>query len=314
MSAHPSTSQGDARSSDDSPREIINALTVDVEDYFQVEAFRSVIGQENWGRYDLRVESSTMRVLDLFDRHDVKGTFFTLGWIAHRCPRLVKEIVHRGHEIGCHSYWHRLIYTLTPDEFRADTEKAIHVIEDVAGVPVRAYRAPCYSITPHSAWALDVLGELGFTIDSSVFPIRHDIYGFDGFPRFAVNARLASGADIIEFPMTTVRKFGRNLPGPGGGYLRIFPSFYSRRALEHVHRVDRQPGVVYLHPWELDPLQPRLHGPLKSRLRHYTGLRSTERKLEKLLTRFRFGTMSEVLKLYPPQRSFEVPLSVDCVG
>ena len=293
---------------------IVNAMTVDVEDYFQVEAFRTSVGKERWDEYPVRVEDSTRRILDLFDRYEVKGTFFTLGWVAAKCPSLVEEIARRGHEVGCHSYWHGMVYTLTPDEFRQDTADATRALEDVVGQPIRSYRAPCYSVTPKSTWALEILAELGYEIDSSVFPIRHDIYGFDGFPRFAVNARLASGADIIEFPMTTVRKFGRNLPGPGGGYLRIFPSFYSRRALEHVHRVDRQPGVVYLHPWELDPLQPRLHGPLKSRLRHYTGLRSTERKLEKLLTRFRFGTMSEVLKLYPPQRSFEVPLSVDCVG
>jgi polysaccharide deacetylase family protein (PEP-CTERM system associated) len=314
MSTSESKDTQNPQPKDDSPGEIVNALTVDVEDYFHVEAFRSVVGRENWDDYELRVESSTLRILDLFDRHDVKATFFTLGWVARKCPRIVEEIVQRGHELGCHSYWHRMIYTLTPDEFRADTEEATRVLEDIGGVPVRAYRAPCYSVTPRSTWALDVLAELGYTLDSSVFPVRHDLYGFDGFPRFPVNAQLPGGSEIVEFPMTTVRKLGQNLPGPGGGYLRIFPSYYSRRALAHVHRVERQPGVVYLHPWEVDPDQPRIRGPLKSRLRHYTGLRSMERKLEALLTRFRFATMSEVLAKYPPQQSFEVPASVDCVS
>jgi len=289
----------------------VNALTVDVEDYFHVEAFRAVVDCRRWDEYELRVEASTRRLLELFDRHEVRATFFVLAWVARKCPGLVAEIAARGHEIGCHSYWHRLIYTLTPDEFLEDTREATKVLEDTAGRKIVAYRAPSYSVTPRSTWALDILGELGYTIDSSVFPVRHDLYGFPGFPRFAVNARLPGGGDIVEFPMTTLRRFGANLPGPGGGYLRIFPSIYSRHALRRVNEVERQPGVVYLHPWEVDPEQPRLPGRLKSRLRHYTGLASMERKLEALLERFRFAPMGEVLERYPPRAAYTVPATVD---
>ncbi len=290
---------------------IVNAMTVDVEDYFQVEAFRTSVGKERWDEYPVRVEDSTRRILDLFDRYEVKGTFFTLGWVAAKCPSLVEEIARRGHEVGCHSYWHRMVYTLTPDEFRQDTADATRALEDVVGQPIRSYRAPCYSVTPKSTWALEILAELGYEIDSSVFPVKHDMYGFDGFPRFAVTARLPSGGSIVEVPMSTVRHFGMNFPGAGGGYLRIFPSFYSRHALRRVNETERQPGVVYLHPWEVDPEQPRLPGGLKSRLRHYTGLRSMERKLEGLLKTFRFAPLSEIVERYPPQGEFVVPGDTD---
>jgi len=303
--------------SDASPKiattSFVDAMTVDVEDYFHVEAFRRVVDKSTWETRELRVEASTRKVLDLFDRYDVKATFFTLGWVAEKCPALVRDIVDRGHELGCHSYWHRMIYTLSPEEFREDTDRATKILEDTSGQAVKLYRAPCYSITPKSVWAFEILGELGYEIDSSVFPIRHDLYGFAGFPRFPVKVTLRGGCELVECPMTTLRRFGANLPGPGGGYLRIFPSIYSRSTLSRTHRVEKQPGCVYFHPWEVDPDQPRLSGPLKSRLRHYTGLASMERKLEALLERFRFAPMGEVLATHAPKERFEVPASADCV-
>ena len=282
-------------------------MTVDVEDYFHVEAFRKSIGKDRWEEYPIRVEDSTLRILDLFDSFEVKATFYTLGWVAHKRPKLVEEIARRGHEVGCHSYWHRMIYTLTPEEFRTDTLEATKVLEDVVGRPITTYRAPCYSVTPRSTWALEILADAGYEIDSSVFPVKHDLYGFPGFSRFPVRAKLPSGRTMIEVPMSTLRHAGCNLPGPGGGYLRIFPSMYSRHALKQLNLREKRPGVVYLHPWEVDPDQPRMQGGWKSRLRHYTGLRSMERKLTGLLERFAFVPMSTLVERYPPDSEFVVP-------
>jgi polysaccharide deacetylase family protein (PEP-CTERM system associated) len=287
-------------------RGFANALTVDVEDYFHVEAFRKVVGVGEWEQYPLRVEESTRRLLDLFDRHGVKGTFFVLGWVARKRPRVVEEIARRGHELGCHSYWHRLVYGLEPDEFRADTREATAAIEDAAGRTPRLYRAPSFSVAARSLWALDVLAELGYELDSSIFPIRHDLYGFPEFPSFPVRVLLGSGRSITEFPMSTTRFLGRNFPGPGGGWLRILPGWYSRLVLGRIHRREAAPGMVYLHPWEVDPAQPRIRASWRSRFRHYTCLESTERKLEALLERFRFAPLGEVLALHPPRREVAV--------
>jgi len=286
----------------------VNAMTIDVEDYFHVEAFSKQVGRDRWDGYPLRVESSTLRLLDLLDRHDVKATFFVLGWVARKAPRLVAEIARRGHEIGCHSFWHRLVYNLTADEFRADLREATSTIEDAAQTSLRGYRAPTYSITRQSLWALEVLAEEGYTFDSSIFPLRHDLYGYPEFVRFPVrircgaDARMSSTSTIAEFPASTVKVFGKNLPGPGGGYLRIFPLRYALWALKRIAG-EGKPATVYLHPWEIDPEQPRISGSFRSRVRHYTGLGTTARRLEKLLTTFPFAPMGRVLEEHPPEEA-----------
>ena len=259
-----------------------NIISVDVEDYFQVEAFAKVVPREQWPDFPCRVEANTKRVLDLFDECGVKGTFFILGWVADRYPGLVREIVRRGHEPACHSYWHRLIYNLTPDEFRADTLKAKDCIEQAAGEAVFGYRAPSFSIVAKSSWAFDVLAELGFQYDSSVFPVSHDTYGVPGAPREPFQIMTASGP-IIEFPMTTF-KVGNspNLPVAGGGYLRILPDWYTRLGVSRAAK-EGIPVISYIHPWELDPEQPRIVAGLRSRIRHYTNLKATARKLKDLI-------------------------------
>jgi polysaccharide deacetylase family protein (PEP-CTERM system associated) len=261
----------------------MNILSVDVEDYFQVEALAEVVGREQWGSYASRVETSTRRLLDLFDETGARGTFFILGWVAERYPALVREIVARGHEPACHSYWHRLIYSLTPETFREDTKRAKGVIEDAAGTAIFGYRAPSYSITAKSLWALEVLAESGFTYDSSIFPIRHDVYGIPEAPRgpFRVQTRFG---EIIEYPLTTFRLpwAGQNMPVGGGGYLRILPEWYTRFGVARA-RGDGLPLIVYVHPWEIDAAQPRIAAGLKSRFRHYTNLGRTEGRLRALL-------------------------------
>lgn len=261
---------------------ISNVFSVDVEDYFHVEAFSDVIDPATWGTYPCRVEVNTRRLLDLADRLNLRGTFFILGWVAERYPGLVREIVGRGHEPACHSYWHRLIYKLTPKEFREDTRRAKDVIEQACGVAVLGYRAPSYSVTARSLWALDVLADAGFRYDSSVFPIRHDIYGIPDAPRRPFRIRTASG-ELLEFPLTTFRLVGHhNLPVGGGGYLRILPFWYTRLGFRKVH-AEKLPLIAYIHPWEIDPDQPHVTGRLRSRLRHYMNLSKTESRLTRLL-------------------------------
>jgi polysaccharide deacetylase family protein (PEP-CTERM system associated) len=262
-------------------------ISVDVEDYFQVHAFADIVDRGAWPNYPRRVERNTNRLLDLFDELDVKATFFILGWVAERHPGLVRRIAARGHEPACHSYWHRLVYTLTPDDFREDTERAKDVIEQTAGAQVYGYRAPSFSITERSLWAFEVLAELGFRYDSSVFPIRHDLYGIKNAARRPVSVKTPSGP-ILEFPLATFHCRGEvNLPVAGGGYLRMLPFWYTRAGVERAWR-DGLPVVSYVHPWELDPEQPRLNGSFKSRLRHYTGLKRAETRLRKLLALDRF--------------------------
>jgi polysaccharide deacetylase family protein (PEP-CTERM system associated) len=256
-------------------------LSVDVEDYFQVEAFADRVDRAQWSDFPSRVEANTHVILDLFDECDVKGTFFMLGWVAERFPGLVCEIVRRGHEPACHSYWHRLVFKLSREEFHDDTRRAKERIEDAGGVAVFGYRAPNFSVVGSSLWALDVLVALGFRYDSSVFPIRHDVYGMPNAPR--VPFRVDTGAGpITEFPMTTFRWIGRhNFPIGGGGYLRIFPFWLTRIGVRKALR-DKVPLITYVHPWEVDPAQPRLEGRLTSRLRHYTNLKRTASRLRKL--------------------------------
>jgi polysaccharide deacetylase family protein (PEP-CTERM system associated) len=270
-----------------------NIASVDVEDYFHVEAFARVIDRAHWSDYTPRVDANTRRLLDLFDESHVHGTFFILGWVAERFPGLVREIVARGHEPACHSYWHRLIHTLTPDEFREDTRRAKSVIEDACGQAVTGYRAPSFSVTRRSPWALEILVESGFKYDSSVFPVTHDVYGVPDAPRGPFVVATASGP-IIEYPMTTFRvalgknTVGPNLPVAGGGYLRMLPVWYTRWG---VHRAWREglPVISYVHPWELDPEQPRVAAPFKSRLRHYTNLSQTANRLSELFGLGDFG-------------------------
>jgi polysaccharide deacetylase family protein (PEP-CTERM system associated) len=279
-----------------------NIASADIEDYFQVEAFARSIDRSTWQSYSCRVEGNTHRLLDLFDECEVKGTYFILGWVAERYPRLVQEIAERGHELGCHSYWHRPIYRLSADEFREDTRRAKELIEQASGESICGYRAPSFSITSRSLWAFDILAELGFTYDSSVFPVSHDVYGMPDAPRSPFVVMTPSGP-VLEYPMATFRVgSGRNLPVGGGGYLRIFPYWYTEIGVRRAWH-DGVPVVSYIHPWEVDPGQPRLAGSLKSRLRHYTNLTKTEERWRKLVhlgpfSSFRDSGLAESAPIY----------------
>jgi len=271
---------------------MVNALTVDVEDYFQVSAFEDVVKRSDWDHQESRVCQNTYRILDLFDEYEAQGTFFVLGWVAEKFPKLVTEISTRGHEIGCHTYWHRLIYNMTPDEFREDLRQATQTIEDILGKKVDSFRAPSFSIIERSLWALDVLLEQGYRYDSSIFPIRHDKYGMPDTDRFPHTLRRTQG-EIKEFPLTT-RRIGKcHIPIAGGGYFRLYPASLSLKWLRAVNKKEKQPFVFYLHPWEIDPDQPRFAASLRSRFRHYQNLSRTERKLKQLLSTFQFQTMKD---------------------
>ncbi len=275
---------------------MLNALTVDVEDYFQVTSFDHVVPRASWDSLECRVVASTERLLDVFARREVRGTFFILGWVADRFPQLVRRIADAGHEIGCHGYWHRLIYDLDETAFRDDLRQAKQAIEDAAGQPVTVFRAPSFSITRRSLWALDVLAQEGFTIDSSIFPTVHDRYGVPGAVPHA-NVIATPSGPIAELPMTIARFSGVSMPVGGGGYFRLYPLAVTRRLLARVNRVHGRPFVFYIHPWEVDPGQPRLGGlSLASRFRHYVNLHSTEAKLDRLLGQFRWGTVAEVVE------------------
>ncbi len=274
---------------------ILNAFTVDVEDYYQVTAFEKHIPRERWGEYPSRVERNTQRMLDLLDRHQVRATFFILGWIAERFPQMVREIRTRGHEIACHGYWHQLIYNQTPEEFHADLRKSIRAIEDAANVRPTAYRAASFSITNITRWAHAILIEEGFTIDSSVFPIYHDRYGIPNAPRHPYRVSTSAGS-LVEFPPAVLRMCRVNIPISGGGYFRLYPLRWTSFCLRWFNRSTRKPFMFYVHPWEIDPDQPRIHAASRrSKFRHYVNLASTDRKLDALLTRFRFGTLSDAV-------------------
>lgn len=263
-----------------------NFLTVDVEDYFHVSAFEAIVKKEQWPDYECRVVPNTTKVLDLLDRHGVKATFFVLGWVADRYPDLVAEIDRRGHEIGCHSYYHRLVYDLTPDQFRDDTARAKDVLEQILGKKVRGYRAPSYSITEKSLWAYDVLEELGFDYDSSVFPIHHDRYGIPGAPRFPY---VVEGYAIKEYPISTARIYGNHVPVSGGGYFRLFPYWFIKGALQKINKEEGKSFMFYFHPWEIDPRQPRIKtNNVLSKFRHYVNLSRTLPRLNHLLQDFSF--------------------------
>ena len=273
-----------------------NAMTIDVEDYFHVSAFASAIPSAQWDSYPCRVEANTGKLLGMFSDSGIKATFFVLGWVAERYPQLVRSIAAQGHEIACHGYSHRLVYDQTPAEFRAETDRSKSMLEDLAQTPVLGYRAASYSITAKSLWALDILVELGFGYDSSIFPVRHDRYGIPGGSREPYRLRTPSGKSLIEFPLTTVELARYRLPVSGGGYFRLFPYFLTRMALASVNRREQRPFIFYLHPWEVDPDQPRVDTGWVSRFRHYNNLERCEARLRQLMADFEFGTAAEVLQ------------------
>ena len=274
-------------------RGVCNAMSVDVEEHFQVGAFETTIRREDWPRWDSRVVRNTERALQLFADKGVSATFFTLGWVAEREPALMRRIVENGHEIANHGYAHDRVHTFTPESFRADIRKARALIEDAAGAAVKGYRAPSFSIGSGNGWALEVLAEEGYAYSSSVAPIRHDHYGWPEAPRFPY--RPVAESDMVEVPVTTVEYAGRRMACGGGGFFRLLPYGLSEWAIDRVNRVEGEATVFYFHPWEIDPEQPVVPGaPLKSRIRHYTNLDVMEAKLARLLDRFRWDRMDRV--------------------
>lgn len=274
---------------------IRNALTVDVEDYFQVSAFAGNISYSDWEKYPLRVERNTRCLLELFDQHRVTATFFVLGWVAERIPDLVREIAACGHEVACHGFSHQLVYNQSPEVFREETVRSKMLLEDIIQQPVYGYRAASYSITERSRWALDIIAEAGFIYDSSIFPVRHDRYGMPGTPEIPYILKSPAGHEITEFPLSTARVLGYRLPVAGGGYFRLYPYLMTKFGLSQINAQQR-PFIFYLHPWEIDPGQPRIPARWFSRFRHYNNLDKCEARLRSLLRDFQFGCTLDVLK------------------
>ncbi len=271
---------------------ITNALSVDVEDYFQVSAFERHIARDTWETLPCRVERNTDRVLELFAEHGAKATFFTLGWVAERYPSLVRRIVEAGHEVASHGYSHVRVTQQTPAEFSDDVRRTKHLLEDVSGIEVRGYRAASYSINRDTLWALDTLNDAGYHYSSSIYPVRHDLYGMPDAPRFPFRHKETG---ILEIPISTVKLMRRNWPGGGGGFFRLLPYAASRWAIRRVNRDDGRPSVFYFHPWEIDPDQPRQTGlSLRTRTRHYMNLSRMERRLERLLSDFHWDRMDRI--------------------
>jgi polysaccharide deacetylase family protein (PEP-CTERM system associated) len=274
---------------------IVNAFSIDVEDYFHVEALAPSIPRAKWSEMEYRCEASMQRLLALMSEHGVRGTMFVLGWVAERSPHLVREIVRAGHEVACHGYSHRLVYRQEPEVFREETARAKNLLEDLTGRPVLGYRAASFSIIERSKWALDCLIDLGFTYDSSVFPVRHDRYGMPEAELAPYKITAPSGRSIVEFPMSVATLGRLRVPVSGGGYFRILPYAVTRAGLKQINQRRRQPFVFYLHPWEVDPEQPRVSASLFSTFRHYTNLSRCEGRLRRLMSDFRFATMRQVL-------------------
>lgn len=274
---------------------ITNALTVDVEDYFHVSALAGAIHRDTWGSRESRVAGNVQKLLAIFEEFDARATFFVLGWVAERQPELVREIAQRGHEIACHGFSHRLVYEQPPEEFREETLRAKKLLEDVTGSAVLGYRAASYSIVRRSLWALDTLVELGFAYDSSIFPVRHDRYGIPDAERSPHRLSTPGGKVIVEWPLSTARVFGFKLPVSGGGYFRLLPYWLTRWGLNSINHREARPFIFYLHPWEIDPAQPRVATGWVSRFRHYTNLEKCEGRLRQLLREFRFGTVRDGL-------------------
>ncbi|WP_083250704.1 XrtA system polysaccharide deacetylase [Acidihalobacter aeolianus] len=284
---------------------LVNAMSVDVEDYFQVSAFEGIVNRDDWGDISLRVETNIDRILDIFETRDVRATFFTLGWIAERAPQMVRRIVDAGHEIASHGMEHHRVTTFDATAFQADVSRSKAILEDIAGKAVLGYRAPSYSIGRDNLWALDVLADVGFIYSSSIYPIAHDHYGMPEAPRFAFNPRQHG---VLEIPVSTFRWSGRSFPCGGGGYFRFFPYALSRWAIQRVNRQDRQSTVFYFHPWEIDPDQPRISGiSAKTRFRHYINLNRTESRLHRLLSDFHWDRMDRVFASEIKNPHMEVP-------
>ena len=273
---------------------IANALTIDVEDYFQVSAFAPYIDRSAWETTPCRIERNIDRVLDLLNERGAKATFFTLGWLAQRYPRVVRDIISQGHEVASHGHAHLRASDQSPAEFDSDIRDAKQLLEDTAGVAVRGYRAPSFSIGHRNLWAFDRIAAAGYRYSSSVYPVRHDHYGMPNAPRFPYRV----SHELLEIPVSTARVFGRNLPAGGGGYFRLAPYALSRWAINRINQVDRRPAIFYFHPWEIDPQQPRVNGVgLKTRFRHYVNLSSNEIKLRQLLSDFRWDRMDRIFDL-----------------
>jgi polysaccharide deacetylase family protein (PEP-CTERM system associated) len=274
---------------------MFNALTIDVEDYYMVSAFSDVVRFEDWPRFESRVERNTYQLLDLLDIYGVKATFFILGWVAERHPGLIQDVHYRGHEVACHGYNHRLVYHLTPEQFKEDTRRAKGVLEDIIGSIVAGYRATSFSIVKRTMWALDILVEEGFIYDSSIYPIHHDRYGFPGAQRFPHSIKVDNG-EIREFPPTTYSILGQNIPVAGGGYLRLYPWPLTKAIIKQINEKEKKAAMIYVHPWEIDVDQPRLQGRWRSKIRHYLNLSSTLPKLRTCLRECRCKPVSWFLK------------------
>lgn len=274
---------------------LTNALTVDVEDYFHVSAFSKHIDRNDWDRFSCRVEANTRVLLEMFGQAGVRSTFFVLGWVAERYPDLVREIAAAGHEVACHGYSHELVYRQTPTVFRDESRRSKEILEDIVQRPVRGYRAASYSIVAESTWALDTLAELGFEYDSSIFPVHHDRYGMPDAKREPHVLRTPAGHSLVEFPLSTFEIGSYRLPISGGGYFRLFPYGFTRYALQRINAKDQLPFIFYLHPWEIDPQQPRIKASLLSRFRHYQNLGRCQQRLTRLLRDFAFDTVEQVL-------------------
>ena len=270
---------------------ITNALTIDVEDYFQVSAFAPYIKRSEWDQCECRVERNIARILVLLAERDIKATFFTLGWIAERYPQMVRDIVAQGHELASHGYGHERASDLSADAFRTDIDHAKKLLEDIAGKRVRGYRAPSFSIGSRNLWAFEALERAGYHYSSSIYPIRHDHYGMPDSPRFAYRV----GGGLLEIPVTTLRVMNRNMPSSGGGFFRLLPYALSRWMLRRVNQHDREPAIFYFHPWELDADQPRIPGiDLRTRFRHYVNIGRMDQRLQALLGDFRWGRMDDI--------------------
>jgi polysaccharide deacetylase family protein (PEP-CTERM system associated) len=274
-------------------KNITNAMTVDVEDYFHVSAFEAYIAKNQWDNIPHRVEKNTNHILDIFDEHNTKSTFFTLGWVAERYPQLVRRIIKEGHELACHGYEHIRATEQSPEEFRCDIVTTKRLLEDIGGQEVKGYRAASYSICVQNLWAHEVLFEEGFKYSSSVYPVKHDLYGIPGAPRFIYKPLV--NKDFIEIPITTLKLANRNIPCGGGGFFRFYPYFFSRQAYNYINKKERQPGIFYFHPWEIDPEQPRQQNlNIKTRFRHYLNLNNMEQRIISLLGDFDWDTMENV--------------------
>jgi polysaccharide deacetylase family protein (PEP-CTERM system associated) len=285
----------------------INMMSIDVEDYFHVSAFESISPPSSWTEFESRVAQNTDKILKILANFDIKATFFVLGWVARFSPCLVKKIAEMGHEIASHGYGHQRVPTQTRQEFREDVRQSKSLLEDLIGKEVKGYRAPSYSICLNSLWAFDELVEAGYSYDSSVFPVKHDFYGIPDWPRFPFSLQRIEGSwapgcsqnlncEIIEVPISTLNKGGRNIPIAGGGYFRLYPYAMTRMGLNQINNQEQRPFVFYIHPWEFDPDQPRMkNAGMKSRFRHYLNLHKTEGRFTRLIQDFKFSTIDDVL-------------------